>query len=224
MKFKTKSKEICNIKYLVTSPMNQEPDKAIILFTEAHGINGHVKNLACRFSELGYQVYIPQIYDKKSIDFHIPYHKHDLRKTMVSKLDVTIFSSRLANSVKYFEKYKTIHSIGFSIGGYLSLLSSSILPISKNISFYPNPSPSNHQYLNFPNMESWLSKTSESIIFLGDKDHSIPTSESNIFNKHPQIKVHIVSGQHGFFCNNRHTYNKNSSLKCMEIIKYFLID
>lgn len=59
--------------------------------------------------------------------------------------------------------------------------------------------------------------------FFGSLDHSIPEFEVERFKELiPHAQVNIYNAQHGYFCNSRHTYNKECANDSWEQLQEFL--
>ena len=226
MKIKSDSLLIEGIPFYTSVIQNTYPTKALLLFPEAFATTGHMRDVAHRFARLGFKVYLIQIYchqGKDSKFFLEPNNKVE-RESLLQKLSTPQFIDSLSTLKTYFQNYQEIVVAGFSIGGYFSFVASSILPVSKLIAFYPNPTINNQNY-NLEPISVFLSSAPPlSLVFFGESDHSIPQSEITLFQEYlPKGDFTIYpSAQHGFFCNSRHTYHKYSAHHAWDLVVNFL--
>lgn len=213
MKTKTGIQVVNGVPCFTAAPQLGQTDRAILLFPEAYGATGHMRDVACRFSRLGYKVYLFPLYfhQGQGADFMIAAPDKARREEMLSKLtteDLTAEIIKLKSPLEHWHSSLTM--IGFSIGGYASILASTLIKTDTLIAFYPNPSVNNFNY-QLENVSQYLSSTPKnSLLLFGEADHSLPLSEVTLYQTlltKAQVKVYPDS-QHGFFCNSRHTYNK----------------
>ena len=215
MKLKTSIVKISNIPFHVTEPASGLVTKAILLFPEAHGTTGHISDVACRFARLGYKVFLYQLYyiQGKDVKFHLDPNDKETRDSLLQNICPNTMIADLRKTKDYFSQFEHFSIVGFSIGGYFSILASSVLNPQSVIAFYPNPTPNNFNYP-FPVVTEYIPLIPKnSLLLFGENDHSIPASEVELVRTlAPQCKVvSYPKSQHGFFCNSRHTYNKNSA-------------
>jgi dienelactone hydrolase len=224
MKFKTSIEYIGDIALHKTSLVNKPSNKAILLFPEAFGLTGHIKDVSCRFAALGLNVYVFPLYTQvnKNPLFFIEPHNKQLRQEMLDSIDMNYYKNLFTQMQPYFSKYENLLSIGFSVGAYFSILSNKYLKYHNVICFYPNPTINNKNHPNFESLSTYLTELPQAMLFFGQSDYSIPQSEVELF-KHEKTKVVVLKDcQHGFFCNSRHTYDKHASSLCFNLIKEFI--
>lgn len=148
MKLKTSIIKVEEIPFHVTEPASGLATKAILLFPEAHGTTGHITDVACRFARLGYKVFLYQLYylQGRDVRFHLDPNDKETRDSLLQNICPTTMISSLIKTKNYFSQFENLTIVGFSIGGYFGILSSSILNPHSLIAFYPNPTPNNFNY------------------------------------------------------------------------------
>lgn len=172
--------------------------RALILFPEAFGLTGHIQDVAHRFAREGFSVYVPQLYLNKEVNFSIDYSNKLLREELLSELNSSWWEEALVEAKSHFSKYDSLSVVGFSIGGYFAFLSASILKVNKLVAFYPNPTPNNLNY-RLTSLSKYLPSCPESLVFFGEKDHSIVASERELLAKGGKGSCITYEAQHGFF-------------------------
>jgi len=206
-----------------------EPNRArigsIVLIQEIFGVNDHIKSVAKKISEEGFVVWTPEIYHRIEKNLVLGYDDKSVKKGKQLKqqsgwelpvMDVLscVGNLKIENS--------SVSILGFCYGGSIAWRSACLgYGISSAICFYGSQIP------DFLNLENKCPIQ----IHLGEKDQSINSSEQQkIFdyskNSKNPIEIHkYKNADHGFFCNERETYNKESSniaySKTIEFLKKF---
>jgi len=113
----------------------------IILLQEAAGVNGHIRNIAERLSSEGYYVIAPDLYHRTVrrleagyTDFGqvAPHYQALTRETLTIDLEACYHELlQQPNIIK-----GKIGSVGFCLGGKVSLLANARLPLSAAVSYY----------------------------------------------------------------------------------------
>lgn len=225
MKVHAYSHTIQGIPFWITRP-KVATKKAILLFPEAFNLTGHMVDVATRFARLGFNVYVPSLYFHQGYGIKYLIHPKDKdeREQRLQGLELSQFETSFGALQEYFiTKYDFLALGGFSIGGYFALALSPIFKPSRVFAFYPNPTMGNRKY-RLTSLESILPHIKCPIqCFFGSLDHSIPEFEVERFKELiPHAQVNIYNAQHGYFCNSRHTYNKECANDSWEQLQEFL--
>ena len=219
----TKFIKINNLNFYLASSSKLNK-KAVIVYPEAYGLTGNIKDIAHRLARGNFDVFVLQIYYQQSekSDFSIAYNDKEKRNLFLENINISQLKKDLSQAQEYFKKYEKIYSIGFSVGGYLSLLSSTIFDYNALFVYYPNPTINNNKYNNFIPTKNFIDNIkSEVFLFFGNNDHSISESEITEFQTKLKCKNTIIQypeSSHGFFCNSRRSYNKKDSEHSWSIV------
>lgn len=207
----------------VASPEGAKNLPVLLIFMEAFGINFHIQNVCKRFAQEGFLVASPDLYHRFGRKLIIPYED---RKTFLPLLgqmtneeileDVRATLSFLKNLEGAFTD--KVSTLGFCVGGFASLLSASELDLYKCVSFYGSGvvRPREGISLN-PFVQKLEHMKVPSLLFFGGQDASIPAGdikeiEKNLMKSGTPFEVDIFQGSdHGFFCEERKTYDQGSS-------------
>ena len=111
-------------------------------------------------------------------------------------------------------------SVGYCMGGRVSFLANSVLPLSAAISYYGG------------NMPSLLDRTAKlsgpMVLFWGERDQHIPAEHGNQVmtsmreSKKEYIDILFSNADHGFFCDARQSYEPNSARLSWDVVQSFL--
>jgi len=208
-------------------PQGAGPFPGLLLFQEAFGVNHHIRNLAERFAAQGYVVIAPELYHRTApMGFEGSYtdfaavgpHMQAVNDEQLEH-DVRAAYDWLANNA--LVQKGNIASTGYCMGGRVSFLANSILPLKASISYYGGRiapdlvkrAPSLHAPMLF---------------FWGGLDKHIPheqvasiTTELKTAGK-DFINVEISYADHGFFCDERASYHPKAAAEAWALTLAFL--
>jgi carboxymethylenebutenolidase len=196
----------------VARPVEKGSFPGMLLFQEAFGVNGHIRDIAQRLAREGYVAIAPELYHRTAPSgIEIPYndfpsvmpHMKALTEKGMSD-DVHAAFGWLRDSSHVAPN--RIGSIGFCMGGRVSFLTNSIVPVRGSISFYggsiaPALLP-RAAHLHAPMLFFWggLDKHIQQ-----DQIRSVIDAVKAAGK--PYINVEISDADHGFFCDARPSYN-----------------
>jgi carboxymethylenebutenolidase len=210
--------------YLALPENNEKPTRGIILIQEAFGVNSHIQDLARRYAKEGFAVIAPEVFHRTApVGFTCGYTEFD--KALVHFTAVTP-ETLIADSKACFEYLKNtiqvsdVSIIGYCLGGRTAFIVNSALPLRSAIAYYGGGI-SNHLDLaekqNAPILLMW-----------GGQDAHIPKtdrikiSESLTKAKKKFTEVEFSWAQHGFFCNERSSFNQEAANQAWAITIQFL--
>jgi len=210
-------------------PKDGGPSPAIIVLMEAFGVNSHIKDVTERVAREGYVAIAPDLFHRES-ERIVPYEQLQKAVGIMNKLqdpkimaDVGVTLSHLKS--QSYVKQGAIGVTGFCMGGRFTYLTAAHhnKDIKAAVVFYGGGIP-----LGKP---SPLERTGEincpMTLFFGGKDSFIPKEHVDAVNKALtdnkkdfSLKVYPEPG-HGFFCNDRQSYHKESADDAWEKTKSF---
>jgi carboxymethylenebutenolidase len=198
---------------------------AVIVVMEAFGLNNHIKDVAKRLAAEGYVALAPDMYYREK-DAVVGYDQlpEAIRLMMTLKDDGIV--SDIGSVIQYlsgqeFVRADRIGITGFCMGGRISFLSASTRPeIKASAPFYGG------------GIGGLLDRAKgiqcPMLLFFGDKDAFIPNDEvekikSTLAQLGKQAEVKVYAGaDHGFFCNERGSYNAEAATDAWQRLLKFL--
>jgi carboxymethylenebutenolidase len=212
--------------YVATPAEGADPFPAIIVLQEAFGVNHHIRDVAERFAKEGYVAIAPELFHRTAPPrFEVaytnfaavqPHFAAITPENMQNDLDA-VFGWLLQQS--HVQK-DNVASIGFCMGGRISFLANSILPLKAAISFYGG------------NMHSLADRAAQlhapHLFFWGGKDQHIKPEHIHqvisALQENGKIftNVEFSYADHGFFCNERTSYNAEAAQEAWAMVKMFL--
>lgn len=171
-------------------PARGERRGGLIILQEIFGVTDQLKGLAVRYSEKGYEVAIPALFDRKEKGAVIPFDQAARGRDIVlaSNLDET--TADIDATVRALAaKGGKVAVIGFCWGGGLALRAAQKLDIACAVAFYATRLP---QYLDCPLKAPFLGH------FGKTDDHIPPEMLKEAQDYLPEMEVHLYDAGHAF--------------------------
>jgi carboxymethylenebutenolidase len=195
---------------------------AIIVIQEIFGVDDHIEDVALRFAAAGYFAVAPELFHRGGAGTVIPYAETERAFGERDKLSNDDIVADLQATVDYLKSNPDVDSdnigiVGFCFGGFVSYYSAATVSAIKAAAvFYgggvlPRPgSPADAPRV----LDLTADQVDAPMIgFWGDQDGGIPLEnvaaiESTLKSKGKDYESHTYEGAgHGFFCNDRASYN-----------------
>lgn len=170
----------------------------IVILQEIFGVTNQLKGVAKRYSELGYEVAIPALFDRHEKGAVVPFDQGPKGRDMMlaSDLDQTMMDTDAAVNCLASNGAK-VAVMGFCWGGGLALRAAQKLNIAAGISFYGTRLP---QYLDSPLKAPFLAH-------FGDKDDHTPAEMIEQAKTYlPEMEFHMYEAGHAFANDARPSY------------------
>ncbi len=126
----------------VAQPGGAEAAPGLLVFQEAFGVNSHIRNLSDRFARQGFVAIAPELYHRTApAGFEVSYS--DFAAAAPHRMPMTSAAAELDVRAAFdwlqaqaFVKKGDVCSVGFCMGGRISFLANSVLPLRAAASFY----------------------------------------------------------------------------------------
>ena len=206
---------------------------AIVVIQEIFGVNSHIRDVTERFARLGYVAIAPAIYQRQAPGFETGYTAEDVKtgREYKNNTQATELLSDIGATVRYLQELPTVRaeaigSIGFCFGGHVAYLTATLPGITAVASFYGAGIPDWCPGGGKPTLTYTADIQGVIYTFFGTEDASIPPDhvaaiEAALQNHHIPHKVFRYEGaQHGFFCDQRASYNAEAAADAWEQVQY----
>jgi carboxymethylenebutenolidase len=211
----------------VARPEQGGPHPGLLLFQEAFGANGYIRNVCDRFAAEGHVVIAPELFHRTAppgfegsyADFPSLAPHFQAVTTETAELDVLSAYDWLRSNVKV--KTSEISSVGFCLGGRISFLANSVVALRAAVSFYGggiapgllDRAPKVHA----PSLLVWggLDKRITA-------EHRKAVTEALTAQQKIYVNVEFSRADHGFFCDERATYEPHSARQAWALTLEFL--
>ena len=210
----------------VARPDDREVRPGIIVLQEAFGVNSHIRKVTERFAEQGYVAIAPELFHRTAPGFEgsytdFPSVMPHMRAMTVAGAEADLRATFNWLRAQRFVRQECIPSVGFCMGGRISFLANSILPLHAAASFYGGGiAPElvgRGGSLHAPMLLIWglLDK------HIGAEQRKAVTDALDAAKK-PYTNVEFSNADHGFFCDERAAYQAQAARQSWALLLEFL--
>lgn len=186
------------------------PKGAVIILQEIFGVNAHIRKIADNFAQKGYVAIAPSLFDRVKPSIALAYDEAAIAEglQLVNQvgLDGPIADIQAtADAVKSAGK---VAIIGYCWGGYLAYLAANrVSGLACAIGYYGGGI-----------VEDYREKRKvPTLLHFGENDALIPISDVAMFRaQRPDVSAYAYPAGHGFNCDERESYDAESSQKALE--------
>jgi carboxymethylenebutenolidase len=204
-----------------------KPGPGLLVLQEAFGVNGHIRNVAQRYADLGFTAIAPELFHRSAPPgFEASYSDFDAVRPHMAALTPQGLIADMRAAYEWLTKEakiapERIASVGYCMGGRCSYLANAELPLAAAISYYGGGI--------VPDMLDRASKQHGPILmFWGGLDTHIPPEQYRAVADaltaagadHTQVV--FSKADHGFNCDARPSYNASASREALALVLEFL--
>lgn len=199
----------------------------IVVFQEAYGVNDHIQEVTRRFAELGLVAAAPELFHRTVRAFDAPYDT-DGAWSSIEPHYKALSAASLSDDAQAAYDYLTagagvrmVANAGFCLGGRASYVANAHAPFAAAISFYGGGIA--------PDLLDLAPRGHGPILmFWGGLDANIPPENyravADALEAAKKTHEQVVFSQagHGFFCDQRKSYNAQASQQAWALVVAFL--
>ncbi len=208
----------------VALPEGQEPFPAIILLQEAFGVNNHIRNVAERLCKEGYALIAPDLFHRTAQRIEIDYKDFTAARPHMQAITKENLEADLNACYSWLQQQKNVDSartgsIGFCLGGRVSFIANTVLPLSAAVSYYGgglDTLAGDAVKMHAPHLFFW-----------GGLDSHIPQEKiDTIINAvkaagKDYVNTVISYAGHGFHCDERESYQPQAAQEAWAVTLAF---
>jgi carboxymethylenebutenolidase len=194
----------------IALPEGEGTFPAIIVLQEAFGVNQHIRNVAERFCKEGYAVIAPDLFYRTAKRLEVSYSDFASVKPHFAAITNEGLEADLTACYNWLEQQQNIDhdktgSVGYCLGGRVSFLANTVLPLAAGVSYYGGGVDSL--------ADRAVNLNSPHLFFWGGKDTHIQQENiDRIINAvrsagKDYISTVISYADHGFNCDERSSYH-----------------
>jgi carboxymethylenebutenolidase len=213
-------------------PVKSGSFPGIVVLQEIFGVNSHIRDVTERLAKEGYVAIAPALYQRLAPGFETGYAEEDIKigkqykdKTQASELldDIQAAIDYLISQTPV--KPNAIGCIGFCFGGHVAYLAATLPDIQATASFYGAGITTMTPGGGEPTITRTKDIKGTVYAFFGMEDASIPTEQvdeiEEALNKNQVLhRIFRYEGaDHGFFCDQRASYNEAAAVDAWEQVK-----
>lgn len=193
---------------------------AILVFQEAFGVNSHIRDVTDRFAKRGYIAAAPELFHRTAPGFEGRYNDFDSVRKHIGALTTEGTEADVRAAYDLLKGASSVVCIGFCMGGRVSFIANSVVPLSASVGFYGNVPPElldRASRQNGPNLLFWggLDK------HIGEEQRSALRQALTNASK-PFTETLFSFADHGFFCDERSSYNPDAARDAWALTTSFL--
>lgn len=182
------------------------PKGGIVVIQEIFGVNHHIRAVTDRFAQAGYAAIAPAIFDRQQRDFQCGYTPEEIAEArkFLGNPDFDAALRDIQAAIDALQPAGAVGVVGFCYGGTLAFLSATRLSgIRAAIPYYGG------FIARFADEKPKV----PTLMHFGEKDAGIPLSDVDAIKaKRPDCEIHVYeNAQHGFHCDERPSYDKDSA-------------
>jgi carboxymethylenebutenolidase len=210
----------------VARPADSSSHPGIMVFQEAFGVNSHIRNLCERFAAEGYMAIAPELFHRTAPGFEGDYK--DFTSVMPHMRAMTNEGAEadVRATYEWLQAQKNVQqdricSTGYCMGGRMSFLANSIVPLHASASFYGGGIA--------PGLLDRAARLHAPMLFFwGGLDKHIPPEQRNAVVQavaaagKTYVNVEFSDADHGFNCDERASYQPRASRQSWALLLEFL--
>jgi carboxymethylenebutenolidase len=193
------------------------PKGGMVVVQEIFGVNHHIRAVCDRLAALGYVAIAPAVFDRFVRDFECGYTPDEIAnaRSYLSNLNWDHMMADISAAVDNLKGSGPLGIIGFCMGGTAAFLASCRIPgLSAAVSYYGGM------------IGKFVDEKPKCPLQMhfGEKDEGIPMSTvDEIKKKQSQAETYVYPGAaHGFYCDERASYNKDAAALAWRRTQEFL--
>ncbi|MDD2677484.1 MAG: dienelactone hydrolase family protein [Methylacidiphilaceae bacterium] len=185
----------------------------ILVFMEAFGVNRHIRNVTERIAGEGYLALAPDLYHRSAPRWEGSYEDFSQALAHLRQVTVEQLSADVQGGYRWLSARgagRSVGAVGFCFGGRVAFLSSTVAPLRAACSFYGGG-------IAPELLDRAKDVSAPLLLFWGGRDQHIPpeqiraTADALRAAGKSFIEVTFSEAGHGFFCEERGSYNPEAA-------------
>lgn len=211
----------------VARPATSGPHPGLLVFQEAYGVNAHIRDVVDRFANQGFATIAPELFHRTAPagfegnygDFASVTPHYQAFTMEAAEADIRATYDWLCANPHV--KRDNISAVGFCMGGRVAFLADATIPLRSAASFYGGGiAPGlldRAAQLQAPILLVWggLDKHITS-------EHRKAVADALTAHRKPYVNVEFSTADHGFFCNERSSYQPQAARQAWALTLEFL--
>lgn len=210
----------------VARPQPGDKHAGLLLFQEAFGVNHHIRSVGDRFAREGFVVIAPELFHRTAPGMEAGYTDFEAVKPHVQAVTSEGAERDIQSAYDWLKSSPhvnsdSISSIGFCLGGRVSFIANSSVALRAAVSFYGGGIA--------PGLLDRTAKLQAPMLLVwGGQDKHIPPEQRRSVTEAlaAQNKIYVNAefsrADHGFFCDERASYEPHSARQAWALALEFL--
>ena len=224
-----------NMPTFLALPEGAGPHAAVLVFEEIFGVNVHIRDVAQRLAAEGYVAIAPDYHHRAwTPGTQLGYSDADMKRGMelIPKLTAEGLTADINATIEYLRSRKEVDAqrlgaIGFCIGGHIAYFCAATQPIRATASFYGGGIATFGPGGSQPTVQRTGGIKGKIVCLFGKKDPMIPAEQVQTIRQaleQHRVRHEVIvydDATHGFFCDQRGSYNPQAAANAWERVKRF---
>jgi carboxymethylenebutenolidase len=211
----------------VARPQRNGPHPGLMVFQEAFGVNAHIRDVTERFAEQGYVAIAPELFHRTApAGFEAGYNDFGSVRPHLQAITPEAAEADIRATYQWLNsnsqtKPEQISCVGFCMGGRVSFIADSVVPLHAAVSFYGGGIA--------PDLLDRASSLHAPILLIwGGLDKHITREirrsvvDAVAAQHKPYVNAEFSQADHGFFCDQRASYEPRSARQAWALTLEFL--
>jgi len=204
-------------------PEGPPPQRGLLVFQEAFGVNAHIRDVTERFAAAGFVAIAPELYHRTAPGFDARYDDLPTAMAQLKQIAVDGLEADVRAAFGWLDRAGVAHnaaSVGYCMGGRVSFVANSTVPLKAGVSYYGG---------GLPPLVGRAPKLSGPMLFFwGGLDHHIPIEQRQAViaavsdSGKTFVDVVFSNADHGFFCDARPSYQPAAAAQAWRLTLSFL--
>lgn len=176
----------------------------LLVVQEIFGVNRHIRSVCERYAEDGYLTLAPALFDRVEHDVELAYDESGIQRGRALMGAVPMDSAivDVEAALGHLGGSGSAAIVGYCWGGTIAWAAASRLPLRAAIAYYGGGI--GNRLDEAPRMPA--------LLHFGEQDHAIPLSVADgVRERHPGAIVHLYPAGHGFNCDERASFHRESA-------------
>jgi len=226
------SQDNLEIQAYLAQPQEAGSYPGVVVLQEIFGVNAHIREVTERIASNGYVAIAPAIFERIAPGFETGYTPEAIEtgRNYAMQTKASELLSDVQAAIDYLKSLPQVKKdgfgcIGFCFGGHVAYLTSTLPDIKATASFYGAGITTRTPGGGAPTLTLTPEIKGTLYAFFGMEDTSIPqeqvdTIEAELEKYKIEHRVFRYDGaDHGFFCDQRASYNPSSAADAWEQVK-----
>jgi carboxymethylenebutenolidase len=210
----------------VARPDDPNVHPAILVFQEAFGVNSHIRNVANRLAQEGYAAIAPELFHRTAPGFEGNYNDFNSVMPHIGALKPEGIAADVEAAFHWlqgqkFVKAGDISCVGYCMGGRVAFAANALLPLRAAVSYYGGG-------IAPALLDRAAALHCPMLFFWGELDRHIPPEQRAAVisamkaNNKTYVNVEFSDADHGFFCDERKSYQPRAARESWALMLEFL--
>ena len=210
----------------VARPESGNLRSGILVLQEAFGVNSQIRSVSDRLAKQGYVAIAPELFHRTAPGFEGDYKNFQATPPHIQAMTMAGMEADLRAAFDWLRSQSSIgkdeiFSVGFCMGGRVSFIANSILPLHAAVSFYGGRIA--------PDLLNRAADMQSPILFFwGGHDHHITPEQRSAVTRaldaagKTYADVVFSNADHGFFNEEREAYHPQAARQAWSLMLEFL--